>query len=479
MLEWGFDFGTWSIFGVAGLLLRRSIASGPVMSDAEQTWRPGTEMKECVRCENPKRAARMVIGITHSQTCLVMKGRLRALREAGFDVTLVSSPGPLLEKLSFFEGVTARPVSMAREIDLVRDFISLFRLWRMLHQVRPEVVEFSTPKAGLLGMIAASLARVPHRVYLLRGLKLETATGWERTLLWGAERLASACSQAVLCTSPSVKEMAQVLRIAPPQKLHVLGNGSSTGVDIDHFCPGGSAVREEFKIASDAHVIGFVGRLTRDKGVPELVEAFRAILDAIPNTYLLLVGWFDEAEDALDFKLRNGIMEHPRIVCTGLVEDTAPYYRAMDVMVLPTRREGFPNAVLEASASGVAVITTLATGARDAVIPGVTGLLIPAGTPEALAEAAVELLRDDELRKKMGSAGRAWVSERFSRARVLGQNVKFFQELAGLPGEQFLRKSETTVCAGRMQLREAPVGRQAMAAEYARRSEMREGSYLE
>jgi glycosyltransferase involved in cell wall biosynthesis len=160
--------------------------------------------------------------------------------------------------------------------------------------------------------------------------------------------------------------------------------------------------------------------LTCDKGLPELIRAFDRILLSEPSARLLLVGWFDAAEDALDEELRTRILRHPRIHCTGFVRDTAPYYRAMDVLVLPTWREGFPNAVLEAAATGIPAVTTESTGARDSVVPEVTGLLIPPGYPEAIYEAVVKLLRDPERRRQMGQAARAWVLEHYAEDRVLG-----------------------------------------------------------
>jgi len=178
-------------------------------------------------------------------------------------------------------------------------------------------------------------------------------------------------------------------------------------------------------------VIGFAGRLTCDKGIPELIDAFDSILRAEPEARLLLVGWFDAAEDALPAALRARIQSHPRIHCTGFVEDTAPYYRAMDVMVLPTWREGFPNAVLEAEACGVPVVTTISTGSRDAVVPEVTGLLIPPGYPEAIVEAVLKLLRNPERRRRMGQAARAWVQENYVETRVLGLTAEFYLGLLG------------------------------------------------
>jgi glycosyltransferase involved in cell wall biosynthesis len=174
-------------------------------------------------------------------------------------------------------------------------------------------------------------------------------------------------------------------------------------------------------------VVGFVGRLTRDKGVPELVEAFDAILKSEQETHLLLVGWFDRAEDALDDQTIRVIESHPRIHCTGFVPSTVDYYRVMDVMVLPTWREGFPNVVLEAAATGIPVITTISTGSRDSVLPEVTGLLIPPGHPEAIVEAVLTLLSDPERRQRMGAAARHWVHEHFVDQRVLALTADFYR----------------------------------------------------
>jgi len=369
----------------------------------------------------------IVIGITSAQTCLNLTGRLRALREAGFRVTLISSPGELLDRTAAEEGIEAVGLSMQRDIAPLADLISLVRLWWLLVRLKPDIAEFSTPKAGLLGSVASWLAGVPARIYMLRGLKLETATGAKRKILLAAERAASACAQVVLCNSESMRAEARALGVAPARKLHLLGDGSSNGVDVERFSPGPSVTRAQLGVPQGAPVVGFVGRLTRDKGIPELIEAFDAILEREPNARLLLVGWFDSAEDALAPGLRERIVRNPRILCTGFVTDTAPYYRAMDVMVLPTWREGFPNVVLEAEATGIPVVTTLCTGSRDSVVPEVTGLLIPPGYPEAISEAVLKLLKEPERRRRMGQAARAWVRRHYANDRVLRLATSFYK----------------------------------------------------
>jgi glycosyltransferase involved in cell wall biosynthesis len=362
---------------------------------------------------------------------LNLTGRLSALRLAGFRVTLVSSAGERLDEIAAREGAHSIAVPIEREIALFSDLVSLFRLWRMLGELKPDLTEFSSPKAGLLGNVAAWLRGVPVRVYMLRGLKLERSGKLMRVILLASERIASACAHVVLCNSPSLLAKARALRVAPAHKLALLGSGSSNGVDVDKFCPGPSEVRKGLGLAADVPVLGFVGRLTRDKGIPELVEAFEGILKAFPDAHLLLVGWFDAADDALGDETRARIQGNRHIHCTGFVADTAPYYRAMDVLVLPTWREGFPNVVLEAAASGIPAVTTLSTGSRDAVVPEVTGLLIPPGYPEAISESVIALLRDPIRRRRMGRAAREWVMEHFENERVLGLTVEFYRNLIG------------------------------------------------
>lgn len=386
----------------------------------------------------PKDAsAHIVVGITDPQTCLNLTGRLRALAGAGFRVTLIASPGDLLQQTAADQGAQAIALPMRRKIAFLSDGVALLRLWWLLIKLRPDLTEFSTPKAGLLGTVAALLAGVPARVYLLRGFKLEAATGWKRRVLLTAERLSAACAHVVLCNSESLRAKALELRIAPAAKLTLLGNGSSNGVNVERFSPGESRVREALGLPHHAHVVGFVGRLTRDKGVPELMDAFEEILEADSEARLLLVGWFDAAEDELGPALKARILSHPAIHCTDRrVDDTVPYYRAMDLLVLPTWREGFPNVVLEAGAVGIPVVTTESTGSRDSVVPELTGLLIPPGNPQAIVESVLKLLRDPQRRRRMGASARAWVAEHFTDREVLGQVAEFYKGILRAPRRQ-------------------------------------------
>ncbi|HTX76307.1 MAG TPA: glycosyltransferase family 4 protein [Terracidiphilus sp.] len=382
----------------------------------------------------------IVVGVTHPQTCLILRGRLRAMHAAGFRVVLISSPGELITRIAAEEGVKHCAIPMRRGISPLADLISLLRLCSVLRRLRPAIAEFSTPKAGLLGSIAGFLCGVSVRVYILRGLRLETASGMKRRILRLTERVAAACSHLVVCNSESLRSRAHSLGIAPQRKLWVIGDGSSAGVDTRRFAPRTEStvdeVRAGFGIPGNEPVIGFVGRLTHDKGVPVLLRAFEEVLENFPQAWLLLVGWFDESEDALNAEDRARIETHPRILCTGFVSETAPYYRAMDLLVLPTWREGFPNAVLEAAASGVPVVSTLVTGARDAVRHNRTGLLVPPGDARVLTLAIERLLLDPVLRRKMGVAGRDWVTERFVYTRIHRRTIGLYRKLIHNLGRQ-------------------------------------------
>ncbi len=180
----------------------------------------------------------ILVGVTSPQTCLVLRGRLRALREAGFRVSLISGPGELLEQTAQREGVEAFAIPLKRGIAPLSDLVALIRLCRLLRRLKPDIVEFSTPKAGLLGSIAAKLCGVPARVYLLRGLKLETSRAIKRRILLAAERMAASCCHVVLCNSHSLRAQALQLGVASAEKLVVLGDGSSNGVDLERFSPG-------------------------------------------------------------------------------------------------------------------------------------------------------------------------------------------------------------------------------------------------
>jgi lipopolysaccharide/colanic/teichoic acid biosynthesis glycosyltransferase len=376
---------------------------------------------------------KLLIAVTASISCIFYRGMLRYLEDAGFSTTLVSAPGELLKQVSDAEGARNIAIPMEREIHLLRDLRSLWSLYRAMTSTRPQLVDVSTPKAGLLGSTAAMLARVPCRVYTLRGLRMETATGFKRFILWLAERTACACSHRVTPVSESLRLRAIELRLVSPEKARSLGNGSC-GVDTERFTPRNRAteevarLRQNLGLGGDEMVIGFVGRFVKDKGIRELVEAFRELSASRPNLRLLLVGDFENG-DPVEPRIRQYIESTPTILKPGFVTDTAPYYALMDVFVLPTYREGFPGVPLEAQASEVPVVTTNATGAVDSVRHRVTGLIVPLKDAKALTTAIDTLLRNPEMRVDMGHAGRKWMECDFRPEVIWRAHANMYREM--------------------------------------------------
>lgn len=362
---------------------------------------------------------RLLHVVTIPMSLTFLRGQGGLMHARGFDVHALSSPGDLLAAFGANEGVTVHAVPMSRRISAFGDLRAVAALYRAIRRIRPTLVHAHTPKGGLLGMIAAALAGVPVRVYHMRGLPMMSATGGRRLLLRQTERLSCALAHRVLCVSHSLRDAAVAEKVCPPDKIRVLGHGSGQGVDArTRFNPAGLspgarvATRRRFGIPDDARVVGFVGRIVCDKGVRELLDAWRMLQAEYPDAHLLVVGPFERRDTVptdVEFALRNG----PRIHLTGLDWETPPLYAAMDVVALPTYREGFPNVALEAAAMELPIVATRIPGCVDAIDDGRTGTLVPARDACALAAALRGYLDDAGLRARHGRAGRARVLRDF------------------------------------------------------------------
>ena len=376
-----------------------------------------------------------------------MRGQLRFLKEAGFEVTVVTAPGRGLERAREQQGVEAVAVEMNREGSVWEDVRSLYRFWRTLRRIRPDLTNVGTPKAGLLGGIAAWLNGVPCRIYTLHGLRLETTRGLERMVLQLCERVACGCAHEVISVSESLREKAVALGIVAPEKIRVVGAGSCNGVDVERFAASAelasraAALRRKLGFAAEAPVLGFVGRFTRDKGITELLEAFDLLSGSLPELRLLLVGDFEDGDPVPEWARRR-IESDPRIRYSGFVEEIETYYHAMNVLALPTYREGLPNTILEAYAAGKPVVATRATGVVDAVVDGETGILVAIGDSQALAEGCGRLLRDAKLAEAMGEAGRARVVELYRQEAVWEGLLQEYLRLLGEKAVSLRGKAE-------------------------------------
>jgi glycosyltransferase involved in cell wall biosynthesis len=367
---------------------------------------------------------RLVIAVNSSIALGFLQGQPEYFQNSGFDVTVLRPEKRSGEwEVPRPDGVRVLEVPMEREISPVRDIRSICHLWGILRTLRPTVTNVGTPKAGLLGGFAAWLNRVPCRFYTLHGLRFETTTGLRRKLLILAERLACRFAHRVVCVSHSVREKAIASGLVDRERALIFGAGSCNGVDVARFAPTqqriwrAAELRRQFGIPADAPVALFVGRLTCDKGIAELIEAFLQLENRIPNLRLLLVGSFEDG-DPLPEDIRKRLETHDRVILAGPVNDTAPYYAMADVLVLPSHREGLPTVVLEAHAAGKPVIGAAATGIVDLLVDGETGLLFPVGDVSSLANAIARLIEDKALARKLADAGRDQVKRKFRQELI-------------------------------------------------------------
>jgi glycosyltransferase involved in cell wall biosynthesis len=366
-----------------------------------------------------QRSIKLVHVTTVPQSLFFLTGQVGYMKERGFDIHGISSPGEFLSRFANRENIDVHPVDMPRRITPFRDLVALARIWRVLRRIRPHIVHAHTPKGGVLGMVSAWLARAPVRIYHMRGLPFTTATGWRRWLLMWSERISCGLAHRVLCVSSSVRQLAVDSRLCRPEKIVVLARGSGNGVDAAHRFNDSNislTLREEThrrcNIPSEALVLGFIGRIVRSKGIIELAGAWKVLRNDFPDLHLLLVGPH-EMQDPIPAEIDWTLHNDPRVHFLGEEWNTPPLYAVMDVLALPTYREGFPNVLLEAAGMKVPVVATEVPGCTDAVQDGITGMLVPPYDAARLAGAVRMYLQDAELRRRHGAAARDWVLREF------------------------------------------------------------------
>lgn len=372
------------------------------------------------RTREPQRLAH-VTTIAGSLRYLLL-GQLDHLRAAGYAVDGISAPGPDVEVLRAHK-IGHAAVAMTRRFTPIADAVSLWRLYRVMREKRYTIVHTHTPKPGLLGQLAARAARVPVVVNTIHGFYFhDDMKGLSRLFYIAIETLAARCSDLILFQNEEDVRTATDLGIAPPKKLRYLGNGIDLGrFDPARLAPGSrERVRQELGIDPEAAVVGFVGRLVREKGVADLVAAARIVSTRIPSVRFVFVGPVDEEKtDAVTAASAEGFNT---CIFAGHRLDMPEMYAAMDVFALPSYREGFPRAPMEASAMGLPCVVTNVRGCRQAVTAGLTGLLVPPGDPAALAEALLTLLEDKAQATSLGATARRRALQEFDE-RVVFETV--------------------------------------------------------
>ncbi|MFZ0548132.1 MAG: glycosyltransferase family 4 protein [Candidatus Promineifilaceae bacterium] len=359
----------------------------------------------------------------HSLRYLLLN-QLLSIQKAGYDVSTISAPGvdvPVIEEA----GINYIPVPMTRTMTPAADLLSLWRLYRVMRRERFTIVHTHNPKPGLLGQLAARMARVPIVINTLHGFYFHEHTPpfWRRFYIT-MEKIAARCSDVILSQNSEDIQTAVREGICSQDKIKPLGNGIDIGrFDRSRLSPEILAQkRQELEIPEGVPVVGFVGRLVREKGILDLMEAAVQIRHQVPDVRFLLIGLIDrEKPDVLTPEVAGEYGLSESSIFAGFRQDMPELYALMDLFVLPSHREGFPRSPMEASAMGVPCVVTDIRGCREAVEDGRNGYLVPLQTPQAITASVLDLLRNRDKACQMGQNGRQIAEERFDEQLVFAR----------------------------------------------------------
>ena len=364
----------------------------------------------------------------------LLEGQLSFMNEH-YEVTAVSAEKERLEKYGIDNNVETYHVEMTREITPVKDLQALIKLFRFFKKEKPAIVHTHTPKAGIVGMLAAKLAGVPLRLHTVAGMPLLETSGTKRKILEQVEKLTYSLATKVYPNSRGLKKIILDHNFSGPEKLKVLGKGSSNGIDTNYFDPSQfsvdikNSIRKEWKIPEEDLVYIFIGRLVSEKGINELVAAFKDLQLLHTNISLLLVGPFEEDLDPLYPETHHEIEKNPKIITTGYQIDVRPFLAISNVLTFPSYREGFPNVVMQAGAMGLPSIVSNINGCNEIITSGENGIIIPVKNKQKLLEAMQKLIENPDLRKNLSLRSREVICKNYERREFWQILLKEYKSL--------------------------------------------------
>lgn len=362
----------------------------------------------------------------------LLEGQLKFMQNQ-YDVIAVSSEKEYLEKVGAREGVATHHLEMTRKITPLHDVMAVIKLTLFLLKTKPEIVHSHTPKAGIVGMMAAFFARVPHRFHTVAGLPLLEETGNKRKVLDFVEKLTYRFATKVYPNSKGLYDIILKNKYCAPHKLTVLANGSTNGINTTFFSNSHfsfaqkEALRNRLGIEQNDFVFVFVGRLVTDKGINEMVAAFRKLKINNPTAKLLLVGPLESELDPLLPKTLEAIENVKEIISVGYQQDVRLYLSISNCLVFPSYREGFPNVVMQAGAMDLPSIVTNINGCNEIIIPKENGLIIPVKDEKVLLEAMTTLMEDTLLYQHLQDNARLMIVNRYEQNVVWNALLKEYQ----------------------------------------------------
>lgn len=360
------------------------------------------------------------------------KGQYRLLSEQ-FEIAAVSSQKEELEVFGNEQGIKVHYIPMVRDISLIKDFKGLLGFIHLFREERPEIVHGNTPKGSLLSMLAAWITRVPIRIYMCHGLRYQGFTGFKRKLLMTMERITCRCATDVMSVSKGVSEVLIYDRITKKHPV-VVWNGSVRGIDAHKFDPEKEydrvGKRKQYGLKETDYVLTFVGRIVKDKGIQELVDAFLVLSERYKDMKLLLVGRMEQEGNAISEETKKIIEENISIIAPGPQYDVPDILAITNLFVFPSYREGFGLSLMEAGAMGVPSISTNIIGCNEVIEEGKTGLLIPTHSSSAIVQAVEKLYCDKQLYNSLRENCRASIMSRYEQQELFAKYRDFYYDKA-------------------------------------------------
>ncbi|MFT4018511.1 MAG: glycosyltransferase family 4 protein [Agriterribacter sp.] len=374
---------------------------------------------------------KILLGVSSSFCAHFLRGQVSYLVAHGFEVIIVSGPGKEIEMLAKEENAKLIPISFTKKITPFTDLVQLFKIINILKKEKPDIINAGNPKSGFLIMLACYFAGYSNRIFTLHGLVSDSKSGLFKAIMTITERISCGIAKKVIVVSPSLKIHAEQRNILKPDKGLIIGKGSSNGINLQKFSKTvpvinmSQVLKNKYSLNDNPFVICFIGRLTKDKGIDILFNAFNQLVKKYDNIRLLIAGPVIP-ENPFSVGFMEQLNKDPKVVFMGEVSDIVPVYAMADVLVLPSFREGLPNVLLEAAAMEVPVVASDIPGCKDAVKIEYNGLLFEKGNVDALVNNIEQLINNPDLREVYGRNGRLFVTSDFDNIKIWSGQLNLY-----------------------------------------------------
>ncbi|MBK8946930.1 MAG: glycosyltransferase family 4 protein [Ignavibacteriae bacterium] len=363
----------------------------------------------------------------------LLKGQLNFIRQY-YDVIAISSSGADLDFVEK-QGIKTKTIEMTRTITPLKDVIAIMKMYILLKEEKPYIVHTHTPKAGMIGIVAACFARVPHKLHTVAGLPLMESSGFKRKVLEFVEKIIYRFADKVYPNSFGLRDFILQNNLCKQEKLKVIANGSSNGIDTEFFSrteevlQKALAIRNEYQLNDIDINLCFIGRIVKDKGINELLEAFEEISKLNKKVKLFLVGAFEDELDSINEKSKHIIKNNSTVIHVGFKDDVRPFLALSDIFVFPSYREGFPNVVMQAGAMSVPCVVTNINGCNEIIKNEENGLIVVPKNVTQLKEAILRLIEEKDFREKLADNSRKMIVDRYEQKYVWDAILKEYQSL--------------------------------------------------